>query len=220
MVHLLLCSMEVYLSAISEDDNFYFVCLELLKNDLEEKLKLRFEKVEDVPSKALTITYLDPRFKKAYFKRSGSAVENSLDRELRRVKSLRITRENLPKNVPSQISLSPASIFKNLHKETVRKTNEQRRGGENSTVNNILIIKEYNDWPLLDGVDPLQWWKNRQKGGVMLPVVQIVKRYFCIPAISVPSEQIFSKAGLIISKQRNALKPENADMLIFLNKNA
>jgi hypothetical protein len=147
-------------------------------------------------------------------------VENSLDRELRRVKSLRITRENLPKNVPSQISLSPASIFKNLHKETVRKTNEQRRGGENSTVNNILIIKEYNDWPLLDGVDPLQWWKNRQKGGVMLPVVQIVKRYFCIPAISVPSEQIFSKAGLIISKQRNALKPENADMLIFLNKNA
>ncbi len=147
-------------------------------------------------------------------------MENSLDRELRRVRSLRITRENLPSNVPSQISLSPASIFKNLHKETARKTNEQRRGGENSTVNNILIIKEYNDWPLLDGVDPLQWWKNRQSDGVMLPVVQIVKRYFCIPATSVPSENFFSKAGLIISKQRNALKPENADMLIFLNKNA
>lgn len=61
MVHLLLCSMKVDLSAISEDDNFYFVCLELLKNDLEEKLKLRFEKVEDVPSKALT-TYFDPRY--------------------------------------------------------------------------------------------------------------------------------------------------------------
>jgi hypothetical protein len=32
-----------------------------LKNDLEENLKLRFEKVEDVPSKALT-TYFDPRY--------------------------------------------------------------------------------------------------------------------------------------------------------------
>jgi hypothetical protein len=53
----------------------------------------------------------------------------------------------------------------------------------------------------------------------MLPVVKVVKKYFCIPATSVPSEQIFSKAGLIITKQRNALKPENADMLIFLNKN-
>ncbi len=102
----------------------------------------------------------------------------------------------------------------------MRKANEQRRGGENSTVNTVLIIKEYNDWPLVDGVDPHQWWKNRQSDGVMLPVVQIVKRYFCIPATSVPSEQMFCKAGLIISKQRNALKPENADMLIFLNKNA
>jgi hypothetical protein len=106
-----------------------------------------------------------------------------------------------------------------LHKETVRKANAQKRGGENSEVNNILVIKEYNDWPLLDSVDPIQWWKNRQSDGVMLPVVKVVKKYFCIPATSVPSEQIFSKAGLIITKQRNALKPENADMLIFLNKN-
>jgi hypothetical protein len=51
------------------------------------------------------------------------------------------------------------------------------------------------------------------------PIVYVVKKIFCIPATSVPSEQIFSKAGLLISKQRNGLKPSNVDMLIFFNKN-
>ena len=60
MVHLLLSSMEGDLSEISEENDFFFLCLELLKSDFAENLKIRFDKIEDVPSKAHT-TYLDPR---------------------------------------------------------------------------------------------------------------------------------------------------------------
>ena len=41
-----------------------------------------------------------------------------------------------------------------------------------------------------------------------------------IPATSVPAEQVFSVAGKIVNTKRACLKPENIDLLIFLNKNS
>jgi len=49
--------------------------------------------------------------------------------------------------------------------------------------------------------------------------VKLAKRYLCIPATLVPAEQVFSVAGEIVNK-RGSLKPENVNMLIFLNKNS
>ena len=48
---------------------------------------------------------------------------------------------------------------------------------------------------------------------------KVAKRYLCIPATSIPAERVFSTAGLIINEKRSSLLPQNADMLIFLNKN-
>lgn len=42
---------------------------------------------------------------------------------------------------------------------------------------------------------------------------------FCVPATSVPSEQLFSKAGELISSKRNRLGRKNVDKILFLNKN-
>ena len=42
-----------------------------------------------------------------------------------------------------------------------------------------------------------------------------VKYYFAIAATSVPSEQLFSKAGKIIFARRNRLSPSNAEMLVL-----
>jgi hypothetical protein len=40
-----------------------------------------------------------------------------------------------------------------------------------------------------------------------------------VPATSVPSEKMFSSAGLIVAKLRNKLSSEVVDQIIFLNKN-
>jgi len=56
--------------------------------------------------------------------------------------------------------------------------------------------------------------------GVLIPMIPVVKQFACIPATSVPSEQVFSKAGDLVRKKRSALSHKNIDMLLFLNKNA
>ena len=51
-----------------------------------------------------------------------------------------------------------------------------------------------------------------------LPFLSILAR-ICIPATSVPSEQVFSPAGHVVSKLRASLSPENVDALLFLRQN-
>jgi hypothetical protein len=65
--------------------------------------------------------------------------------------------------------------------------------------------------------DPLLWWrKNEDKYPVLS---RIAKKFLGVPATSVPSERIFSSAGLLITKLRNRLSSELVDKIIFLNKN-
>ena len=47
----------------------------------------------------------------------------------------------------------------------------------------------------------------------------ICRKYLAISASSSPSERLFSKAGQIVSSQRAQLKPEQANMIIFLAEN-
>ena len=72
--------------------------------------------------------------------------------------------------------------------------------------------------PALDpDSNALEWWKtNAEK----LPTLsRVARQLLCIPATSVPSERIFSTSGNIVTKKRASLKPDNVDMLVFLNKN-
>ena len=64
---------------------------------------------------------------------------------------------------------------------------------------------------------PTGWWRDN---GVRFPrLAKLAKRYLCIPATSVPSERVFSAAGLTVTRIRSRLTPEHVNMLIFLNKN-
>ena len=47
----------------------------------------------------------------------------------------------------------------------------------------------------------------------------VAKRYFCIPATSVRSQEIFSVAANVLSEKPNRLLPENVDKLVFLHEN-
>ncbi len=65
--------------------------------------------------------------------------------------------------------------------------------------------------------DPLKWWYNNESTYPLL--AKLSRKYLCIPATSTSSERVFSKAGQIVTPRRALLKPQNAEMLIFLSCN-
>ena len=64
---------------------------------------------------------------------------------------------------------------------------------------------------------PLDWWRAHHKEYPHL--ADMARKYLCIQASSSPSERLFSKAGNIITPRRAQLKPQKANMLIFLADN-
>ena len=76
----------------------------------------------------------------------------------------------------------------------------------------------FNSKALPIDTDPLAWWSAH--AAEFLHLARLARRYLCIPATSVPSERVFSCAGLIVNKLRESWSPSNVDCLIFLQKNA
>ena len=69
----------------------------------------------------------------------------------------------------------------------------------------LVEMKQYLENNLLDRKeDPLQWWSANKSMYKRLYV--LATKYLCIPATSVPSERMFSKAGELISAKRSCLK--------------
>jgi hypothetical protein len=64
---------------------------------------------------------------------------------------------------------------------------------------------------------PLLWWRDNQ---LSFPkVARVARRYLSAPSTSVPSERLFSSAGLIYTDRRNRLLPEKAEQLLFVKHN-
>lgn len=74
----------------------------------------------------------------------------------------------------------------------------------------------YKNMPELDDdyADPLQWW--RKMASQLPSLSHLAKKTLCIPATSVPSERLFSKAGLLVTKKRASLHPDNVNKLLCL----
>ena len=65
--------------------------------------------------------------------------------------------------------------------------------------------------------DPLDYWRCHEE---QYPVLKVLARKFlCMQCTSVPSERLFSTAGLIVSERRSRLQPSKVQQLLFLNKN-
>jgi len=78
--------------------------------------------------------------------------------------------------------------------------------------------KYLKETPLKSTENSLEWWS---KNSYQFPTLaKLAKRYLYIPATSVPAEQVFPVAREIVNNKRASFKPENVNMLIFLNKNS
>ena len=123
----------------------------------------------------------------------------------------------------SDIHIStPEDDLKSTHDSFVDSLNATRQGqGSSSTANAIVVLSDYKKRPLQHwDENPFEFWSLRKKEGVLLPLFPVATKFLCVPATSVPSEQLFSAAGDLIREARSRLSPDNVDMLLFLYKNA
>lgn len=65
--------------------------------------------------------------------------------------------------------------------------------------------------------NPLNWWKTN--GHKYTKISATARKYLSAPPGSVPSEQLFSGAGLIYEPLRNRLEADKAAKLLFLKYN-
>lgn len=100
---------------------------------------------------------------------------------------------------------------------TNRVQDAAKQGNTSRGCNAIVKVRRYLEEENCDlETDPLEYWFNRENEPEFHNVVE---KYFSIPATSVPSERIFSKAGNLVTIKRSKLKSKNVNMLIFISKN-
>ncbi|XP_025197423.1 zinc finger BED domain-containing protein 4-like [Melanaphis sacchari] len=74
-------------------------------------------------------------------------------------------------------------------------------------------IQEYLKLPLISPTsNPLTWWSSNQT--TFPNLLPVAMKYLGIPATSVCSERMFSKAGQIVTKRRQRLSPESVEKLV------
>lgn len=187
----------------------------------------RFSNVESVPLFSIA-TLLDPRFKKVPFSSSSSC-----DQARRRLisemsppasanPSSTTTTLTATSNQSQEAEVGPQERETTVQSDALWKrfddmvaaAHDHRSVATEATLECRTYFEERN---ITRTSNPLTWWKEN---AARFPMLQrVAKKYLCVPATSVPSERLFSKAGELVSKKRNSIKPKNIDMLLFLNKN-
>ena len=180
-----------------------------LKQELMFSMSRRFTgRIEGSYCLAVS-TILDPRFKKVGFS-DTSACNQSVQRLTSEVASVIASQSNDTTEEPTLPS--EADALWSFIDQSVAATQSRP-----SMSDSIIIVKTYLEQPNIGRKeDPLKWWV--QNGNSFPSLVSHAKKFLSIPATSVSSERLFSKAGDITSRKRNRIKSKNVNMLLFLNK--
>ena len=157
----------------------------------------------DVTKAPVLVIFFDPRFKGLKFLTDNerTIVHNHVAELLQEV-------DNGEED--DQISIPPLK----KHALDILLGDEDTQESNEETVKNELL-QYLADKPPSRDTQPLLWWKTNEHRFSRLAKVA----WLYIPATSTPSERFFSKAGSVVSKKRNSLKPKNVDVILFLNSN-
>lgn len=162
-------------------------------------------------------TFLDPRFKKTAFGLEENAKNAQiwiLD-EITAKSSTLSTENNLEENNPTPLEKSELNDQSSLWSYFKEKVKSVKINSTNTTTA-TLSVRQYLELPHCDLTsNPMDFWRRHR---FMMPeLCELYEKYVCVPATSVPSERLFSKAGQLVNLRRNRLCPKNVNMILFLN---
>lgn len=156
-------------------------------------------------------TILDPRFKKHGFKTPEEA-DNAA--QLLQGEHAAFIASTPTEMSDIQASTSTSTAEANSVSDDLLFLSDQVRH-TTPVVESIIDVRQYLEKPPIHKhACALKYWA---KSTNVLSIM--ANKYLCCAATSVPSERIFSKAGLIMNEKRNRLKEKNLNTLLFINQN-
>ncbi|MPD04930.1 Zinc finger BED domain-containing protein 4 [Portunus trituberculatus] len=197
-----------------------------MKEAMRADVEKRFSSIENEDLYRIA-TYIDPRYKSKFF--SSSHVTHQVKLSLARVceelcqTTILEEEDGEPrrKRRRDDMSETPATCGTIDEAMTSILASSSDDEAENSSVRTLLMkdIEKYHTDKRISGTsqDSLQWWKTMKT--VYPDLAKVACQYLSCPPSSVPSEQLFSSAGLIYDAKRNRLLPEKVDKLLFLKRN-
>lgn len=190
-----------------------------LVQELKKQMEKRFPVLEGNSCLAAA-TLLDPRFKKVPFadKSNIKKVEDRLVTLMRKDDPQNNDASTLQVKVVKPVTVTTCQKKKSLWCNFDSKMQNMASSSPQPSTGPYIELRRYLEEPhIARDSDPLAWWKQHE---TLFPKLsEVAKKFLCIPASSVPSERLFSKAGELISHRRSSLKEENINMILFLNKN-
>ncbi|CAH1984447.1 unnamed protein product [Acanthoscelides obtectus] len=177
-----------------------------LKMEFLKEFNKRFDGIEKSLLPAISIV-LDPRCKILHFK-DPIAISTTI----------RFIKSEIAQNESFSSSESEAAMSEDdsfdlwaYHKKiahTKRKSSSPIVGTDEVTQYLGVPVRQLKE-------DPLELWEEMK--GIYLNLYKLSLKHFCILATSVPSEILFSKAGLTATKNRSRLTSKLLSKLLFLS---
>ncbi|CAH2009439.1 unnamed protein product [Acanthoscelides obtectus] len=232
LIHVLVCAMQNFLTEdnIGNDQD----CKNVIQKLIEE-INNRFGELHNNNLYAIS-TYLDPKYKTKFFNEiTKERIELALLTVLTSTSQRPI--DNVVMDVHNQPSTSSGAVVDTSCPTASTSTGkivdsmlaemlaselnsddeiESLPIEDRSVVLKLLLNNYIREKRINMHEDSLLWWKNNPKYSELYGAV---RQYLSSPPSSVPSERLFSNAGLVYDELRNRLSGETASKLIFIKIN-
>ena len=199
---------------ISPDD---CAIIKEMKEIISDKLQARYisQEISDLLDKC---SYLDPRFREDHLADKDRTLSYIQSEAVSIADQLCTSRGSSSDDKEAEGPPAPKKL-KGLGAILKKSIKDKASDEHLSSCQKVVRERQrYLHLPTVNpDTDPLLWWKDESKH---LPfLATLARKYLCLCGTSVPSERLFSKAGLIVSGLRNCLSPNNVNMLVFLARN-
>jgi len=193
--------------------------VQTMKSVLVEDIKRRFKDMMDEPLFVLA-TAVDPRYRMAMFDAEQQTKTTALlttevetARRETGVASPAAKRQRVDDE--SQSQSKARQIMRELLKGADAGPSASQASATDAITEQVRLFLAQPNIALESS--PTSWW--RDNAATFPDVAVVARRYLSAPATSVPSERLFSSAGLVYTDRRNRLLPERAEQLLFVKHN-